>query len=289
MKEVKIKMDYDATIKICIFGGNNVGKETFISKFIGNERRDDLFTTTGVYLGFKDIDIDGRILRLQLWIFNDEERFQDIWKQYIRDSKGIILMYDITNLKSFDRLTEWVQLIRNKNNDYVSVLLVGNKVDLKENREVSKEQIEKFKMDNGISGSIEISLETGENVENMFLEFFIDILIKNKNHKIKRKFKEKEKFKPISRRQYSPVEKSVYSKKNSSESSKNLELYLNSFNSKYVYLPILIVSITLLNVIGVFMITDIQKIWYISFILVLIIVLTGILLRQRKRKKKRKH
>ncbi len=77
-------------------------------------------------------------------------------------------MYDITNAQTLKRLSEWVQLAKNYKED-VPILLVGNKIDLEQKREVSKEQIERFKVNNKISESMEISLETGENVEEMFL------------------------------------------------------------------------------------------------------------------------
>lgn len=77
-------------------------------------------------------------------------------------------MYDITNAQTLKRLSEWVKLAKNYKED-VPILLVGNKIDLEQKREVSKEQIERFKVNNKISESMEISLETGENVEEMFL------------------------------------------------------------------------------------------------------------------------
>lgn len=77
-------------------------------------------------------------------------------------------MYDITNAQTLKRLSEWVQLAKNYKED-VPILLVGNKIDLELKRDVSKEQIERFKVNNKISESMEISLETGENVEEMFL------------------------------------------------------------------------------------------------------------------------
>lgn len=280
-------MDYDATIKICMFADNDVGKKTFTQKFIGPVRKDDLSMTIGVDLRSKEIDIDGKILILQFWIANIEERFQDIWKGYIRDCKGVILMYDITNAKSLNRLSEWVQLIRNNlEYDDVPILLVGNKLDLEENREISKEQVENFITDNDISESMEISLQTAENVEKMFLKFFINIFLK-KNYRIRRKTKGKESLRPISRRQYAHLERPENLKKNLLESSKSLEVYLNSksTNTKYMYLPILIAVLTLLNVVGVFMTTNIQRISFISFVLIFIIVLTAILLIKRKKKK----
>lgn len=77
-------------------------------------------------------------------------------------------MYDITNAKTLNMVSEWCQMAKNYRKD-IPILLVGNKLDLEMKRDVSKEQVENFKLNNEISESMEISLETGENVEKMFL------------------------------------------------------------------------------------------------------------------------
>jgi len=165
-------IEYDYTIKIYMFADNDVGKKTFAQKFLGSVRKEDSSMTIGVDFRSKKIDIDGKILILQFWIASIEERFQDIWKMYIRGSLGVILMYDITNEESLNKLSEWIPLIR----DSPPILLVGNKLDLGSNREVSKELVDIFKEKNNISDSMEISLQTGENVENMFRELIEMIL-----------------------------------------------------------------------------------------------------------------
>ena len=86
-------------------------------------------------------------------------------------------MYDITNNDSLNKIPLWVKFIRENRGD-VPILLVGNKVDLKENRVVSKEQAKKVKEDHGLSSFMEISLKTGENVEDMFKKI-ISLIISN--------------------------------------------------------------------------------------------------------------
>lgn len=161
--------EYSKLFKTCIFADKNVGKKTLAkSDFLGGHFK-DYITTTGVELTSKDFKFDGEIFRIQIWIISDDrERFQHIWKSYISGSLGVILMYDITNAKTLNRLSEWCQLAKNYRED-IPILLVGNKLDLEMKRDVSKKQIESFKLNIEISESMEISLETGENVENMFL------------------------------------------------------------------------------------------------------------------------
>ncbi len=119
-----------------------------------------------MYLGIKSIEIDGKKVKLFIPICSSEEPYQILWNRFITGSNGIILMYDITNAKSLDNISEWCQLFNKKFNR--PVLLVGNKVDLEEQREISKEYVEKFKKRYEIFSSMEISLKTGENVDEMF-------------------------------------------------------------------------------------------------------------------------
>ena len=77
-------------------------------------------------------------------------------------------MYDITYAKTLNYVSKWSQIIKTKNDN--PILLIGNKRDLKEDREVSKEQIKQYKKDHNISESMEISLKTGENVDQMFMK-----------------------------------------------------------------------------------------------------------------------
>ncbi|GAG34398.1 unnamed protein product [marine sediment metagenome] len=153
--------------KVCLLAGKNVGKKTLeeISQKVPDH---ETGLTLGVEWFYKDVLVNGNITtKVQLWTNSNNETFQPLWKFYIRGSNGIILMYDITYANSLNVISEWYQRVKNQLDYEVPVLLVGNKLDLEENREVSKEQIKKFKTDNKISSSIEISLKTGENVDAM--------------------------------------------------------------------------------------------------------------------------
>lgn len=166
-------VEFDYLLKICLFGDKDVGKKTLaFSDFLKNIFREDYYSmsTRGVELTTKEVNFCGKITRLQFWIISDDkERFQSIWKQYIKGSNGVIFMYDIANAKSFIRMSEWYQIVQNYKVK-IPILLVGNKLDLEEYREVSKDQIEMFKQDHNIVSSMEISVKTGKNVEEMFLK-----------------------------------------------------------------------------------------------------------------------
>ena len=173
-KEVsgKIMSEWDYMFKIGFFAGKNVGKKS-LSKRFSNFEDYYMGGTTGVHFLSKTMEIYNKIIKLHYWLFaTGNERFNDkrlhsgitLWKQYFKGANGVIIMYDITNRKSLNDLSEWCQLAKHEG---IQILLVGNKLDLEENREVSKEEVEKLKKQYEISSSMEISLKTGENVFNM--------------------------------------------------------------------------------------------------------------------------
>ena len=167
-------VDYSSLLKIYLFADKDVGKKTLSkSTFVHNYYNiEDYMSTIGVEYSVKTIEYRKG---LQLWIISEKEYHALTWKCYINGSNGVILMCDITNAKTLHRLSEWCQMVKNYSEE-VSILLVGNKLDLEEHREVSKEQVEKFKQDNNLVSSMEISLKSGENVEKMFLKLLSMVL-----------------------------------------------------------------------------------------------------------------
>jgi len=132
--------------------------------------KDDAKMTIGVDFCFKIVKLRGNNAKLQIWVLSPLERFNSIHRFYVRDSLGAIILYDITNINTLNRISEWSQLIREKNGN-IPILLVGNKIDLEDLREISIDQINKIIEELQLSAFMEISSKTGENVELMFERF----------------------------------------------------------------------------------------------------------------------
>ena len=158
--------------KISIFGSEDVGKKTLLRNYLNQ------FPTRGMRIfgaafSIKKIQVLGIGITLNISTFTPEESFWNEIEQrgllghHVRHSHGAVMMYDITNAESLSRVSKWIQAIKNNTED-IPVLLVGNKLDLKESREIFKEEVEKFKENNDLSSSMEISLKTGKNVERVF-------------------------------------------------------------------------------------------------------------------------
>ena len=121
----------------------------------------------GVSFQKEIVEIRGNRITLLIWALGDQEMFRDIRKMYVKGSSGAILIYDITNESSLSRISEWREMIAEHCGE-IPIVLIGNKLDLDEQRAISEERGREVRTKNNLSSFMEISAETGENVEKMF-------------------------------------------------------------------------------------------------------------------------
>jgi len=124
-------------------------------------------TTIGVDFKLKTKKIQGKTAKIQIWDTAGQERFRTITASYYRGAHGVVLVYDVTNEKSFDHISEWYEEIQEHATEGVSVILVGNKADLVKERVVTKQQGEELAAKYGMK-FIETSAKSGEGVEQAF-------------------------------------------------------------------------------------------------------------------------
>lgn len=121
----------------------------------------------GVSFQKEIVEIRGNRITLLIWALGDQKMFRDIRKMYVKGSSGAILIYDITNESSLSRISEWREMIAEHCGE-IPIVLIGNKLDLDEQRAISEERGREVRTKNNLSSFMEISAETGENVEKMF-------------------------------------------------------------------------------------------------------------------------
>ncbi|XP_069786438.1 ras and EF-hand domain-containing protein homolog isoform X2 [Narcine bancroftii] len=119
------------TFRIVLAGDAAVGKSSFLLRLCKNEFRGSTSATLGVDFQMKTLVVDGEQTILQLWDTAGQERFRSIAKSYFRRADGVLLLYDVTCEKSFLNVREWVDTIKDSTNEAVPIMLVGNKVDLR--------------------------------------------------------------------------------------------------------------------------------------------------------------
>lgn len=167
---------YDFVLKLTIIGDCSVGKSNIISKYVHNIFLPNSTSTVGVEIGNKILDFQGMKLKLVLWDTAGQERYKAITNSFYNQSKGAIVVFDLTCLSSFNSVKRWCEEYSNiaKNNFIVAV---GNKLDLIKERVVSNDQIQELSKQLNVKFMTASAL-TGENVNNCFDEL-IQLLHKN--------------------------------------------------------------------------------------------------------------
>ena len=136
--------------------------------------------TIGVEFGGKTIEIKNKSIKIQIWDTAGQETFQAITRNYYKGAIGAFLVYDITKHDSFDHINRWIKEIQTHGSKDVCCMLIGNKKDLEEQRQVKYEEGKELAEKNNFL-FIETSAKTAENVEQAFIlsaEKILDQIIK---------------------------------------------------------------------------------------------------------------
>src|SRR5690554_5744546 len=135
---------HDYIISFIVVGDSGVGKTALLRQFVEREFHVDTETTLGQVTTKRSISIPGKNLCLRLSDTAGQERFRAVTRQYYRGAAGILLVYDVTSRKSFNSLVEWLEDIRRHAGANATIMLVGNKRDLGDERTVRYDEGEAF-------------------------------------------------------------------------------------------------------------------------------------------------
>jgi len=168
---------YDFLFKFLVIGSAGTGKSCLLHQFIESRFKDDSSHTIGVEFGSKVVPVGGKTVKLQIWDTAGQERFRSVTRSYYRGAAGALLVYDITSRETFNSLANWLTDARTLASPAIVILLVGNKKDLEEEREVTFLEASRFAQENGLM-FLESSAKTGDSVEEAFLKCSKSILAK---------------------------------------------------------------------------------------------------------------
>ena len=169
--------------KIIVIGNTQVGKTSILSRYINNVFSENneyvtigklklhplIISLKGMDYMIKILEIDNIQMKLEFWDTAGQERFRSVIQQYYNDSQGAVVVFDLSNPKSFNELKFWVQQLRDFADPGVIKLLLGNKSDMLNEKRISQEEIDKFCNANDFF-YYETSAKLNKNIDDGFSE-----------------------------------------------------------------------------------------------------------------------
>ena len=166
--------------KLIFLGDQGVGKSCILNRFMNDTFTEEYQATIGLDFQSKNVQIDNQDIHLLLYDTAGQEKFRSLIPMYTRDANIILLVYEVTSKDSFLHLNHWLNDLTTVKKDEVIFVVVGNKTDLEDKREVSREEGEQFAKDNDYLFA-EVSAKTGKG--------FQDLFYKNLFERIRTKFR----------------------------------------------------------------------------------------------------
>ena len=138
--------NYDHLVKLLVIGDSGttvvvcnklvlgVGKSCLLLRFCDDSFTPSFITTIGIDYKIRSIELEGKRIKLQIWDTAGQERFRTITSAYYRGAMGIMLVYDVTDERSFNNIRNWIKNVEQNASEGVNMILVGNKTDMTDKR-----------------------------------------------------------------------------------------------------------------------------------------------------------
>lgn len=159
--------EYDYLFKILLIGDSGVGKSCMLLRFADDTFSESHISTIGVDFKIRTVELHNKIAKLQIWDTAGQERFRTITSSYYRGAHAMMIVYDVSDLQSFNNIKNWLLECDRYASESVIKILVGNKCDAQK-RAVSYEAGREFAESLGMQ-FLETSAKTGTNIEKSFM------------------------------------------------------------------------------------------------------------------------
>ena len=169
-------MNYDDKCQLLIIGNSTVGKTSILSKYASKTFNENYLATVGLDFFTKDDTIDNKIIRIKIWDTAGQERYKALTKCFFQKAQGVMVVFDVTNQKSFDDLKFWLDSIKTHiyDDDYVPIVIIGNKIDLQK-RVVQKKDANEFAEQHHYH-YYETSAKTGDGIDMAIRELVKNVM-----------------------------------------------------------------------------------------------------------------
>ena len=182
MARSSIFMKYDFLFKIVVIGDSGVGKSCIMVRFTEDEFNESFISTIGIDFKVRTIEVNGTTIKLQIWDTAGQERFHTITSHYFRGAMGIMLVYDVCDISSFNNIKNWMRSIQKEEGFKGQIMILGNKCDREVDRRISKARGEVIANEYGVS-FLETSAKGNINIDESFVAISKEILDKIQNNK----------------------------------------------------------------------------------------------------------
>ncbi|KAH0794614.1 rab11 protein [Histomonas meleagridis] len=163
--------------KVILLGNSSVGKTSIVESYTGQFVTLEHCPTVGTGFFPAQVEIKNRRLIFDIWDTAGQEKYRSLVPQYKTGSHGALIVFDVSNKESFESLPTWLEMVKDESPNYVT-FLVGNKIDIEEDRTIPEEMIKEFATKNDLR-FFECSALTGEGVSEIFMKLFTEIFDKN--------------------------------------------------------------------------------------------------------------
>ena len=160
----------DCSFKIIIIGDSSVGKSSLALRGTKDKYKDFYTPTIGFEFLSLNIRIKKKIIKLQIWDTCGQEIYRSLISSFYRNSTLAIIVYAINDMNSFENVESWLDEIKCQTNPNLKIILIGNKLDLEEERVIQKDRAEKFCRDHNLDFFMETSAKTGVNTQLIFIK-----------------------------------------------------------------------------------------------------------------------
>ena len=178
--------EFDIIFKIVLIGDSGVGKTNLLGRYLKKEYKEETKATVGVEFGEKKYELNGLKIKAQIWDTAGQERYKAITSMYYKGAKGALIVFDLSSKNTFQNVEKWYNEIKKTSDPNINLILIGNKSDLKDKRQISTEEGENKAKEMNVA-YLETSALNADNVDKAF-----DLLIQEITKKMKKEIEEEE-------------------------------------------------------------------------------------------------
>ncbi|MFW9807960.1 MAG: Rab family GTPase [Candidatus Thorarchaeota archaeon] len=164
---------FDYMRKVVMIGAGGSGKTALVNRFLTHKFSEEYIVTIGSQFAVKTVAVETAngqsvVVKMLVWDLAGQQRFDFIRGSYYRGSKGALLVFDTTRKSTWLELPKWIKETEDALGERIPIILLANKVDLDEHRVITSEMGMDFVRENNLTGYLETSALTGQNVEEAF-------------------------------------------------------------------------------------------------------------------------